>query len=140
MSTSETPRYGSIIWTDLTVPQAETIRDFYAGVGGWTFAPVSMGNYADFQMNAPATGEAVAGICHTRGVNAGLPPQWLVYISVEDIDACAKRCRNLGGTIVIEPRPMGVHGRFCVIKDPAGAVAALFSPSKITASETTGQP
>jgi predicted enzyme related to lactoylglutathione lyase len=41
-----------------------------------------------------------------------------------------KRCKDLGGTIVIEPRPMGAQGTFCVIKDPAGAVAALFSPTK----------
>jgi uncharacterized protein len=130
MSTPDTPRYGSIIWTDLTIPQAEEIRDFYAQVVGWTFTPVSMGNYADFQMNAPATGESVAGICHARGVNAGLPPQWLVYISVEDIDKCVERCSELGGTILVAPRPMGTFGTFCVIKDPAGAVAALFCPAK----------
>lgn len=130
MSTPDTPRYGSIIWTDLTIPNAEKLRDFYASVVGWTFAPISMGNYADFQMNAPATGEAVAGICHSRGVNAGLPPQWLVYISVEDIDGCVQRCKEHGGTILVEPRPMGGNGTFCVIKDPAGAVAALFCPAK----------
>lgn len=130
MSTPDTPRYGSIIWSDLTIPNAEEIREFYSKVVGWTFTPVSMGNYADFQMNAPATGEAVAGICHSRGLNAGLPPQWLVYISVEDIDNCVHQCKELGGTILVNPRPMGVNGTFCVIKDPAGAVAALFSPGK----------
>ena len=136
MSTPETPRFGSIIWTDLTVPKAEEIRDFYSKVVGWTITPVSMGNYADFQMNAPSTGEAVAGICHSRGVNAGLPPQWLVYISVDDIDGCVERCKALGGSILVEPRPMGTHGTFCVIKDPAGAVAALFCPAKSEAPET----
>jgi hypothetical protein len=130
MSTPDTPRYGSIIWTDLTIPDAEKICDFYAKVVGWTFTPVSMGSYADFQMNAPATGEAVAGICHSRGINAGLPPQWLMYISVEDIDDCVQRCKELGGTVLVEPRPMGSYGMFCVIRDPAGAVAALFRPAK----------
>ncbi len=130
MSASDAPRFGSIIWTDLTIPDAESLRDFYSQVAGWTYTPVSMGNYSDFQMNAPATGESVAGICHARGINAGLPPQWLVYISVEDIDGCIQRCKELGGTIVVEPRPMGTFGTFCVIKDPAGAVAALFCPAK----------
>jgi uncharacterized protein len=136
MSTPETPRYGSIIWTDLTIPDAEAIREFYANVVGWTFTPVSMGKYTDFQMNAPATGEAVAGICHARGMNAGLPPQWLVYISVEDIEGCVKRCKEMGGSIVVSPRPMGPNGSFCVIKDPAGAVAALFCPAKPQPNET----
>lgn len=131
MSTPDTPRYGSIIWTDLTIPNAEEIRDFYAKVVGWTFTPIPMGQYSDFQMNAPATGEAVAGICHSRGVNAGLPPQWLVYISVEDIDGCVERCKASGGKILVDPRPMGTFGMFCVIKDPAGAVAALFCPAKV---------
>ncbi len=26
---------------------------------------------------------------------------------------------------------MGAHGRFCVIRDPAGAVAALFTPARL---------
>lgn len=130
MSTEDTPRYGSIIWTDLTIPKAEEIRDFYAKVAGWTYTPVSMGNYSDFQMNAPATGESVAGICHAQGINAGLPPQWLIYISVEDIDGSVKRCTELGGAILVPPRPMGTYGTFCVIQDPAGAVAALFCPAK----------
>jgi uncharacterized protein len=130
MSTPDAPRFGSIIWADLTVPHAEQIRDFYAQVAGWTFTPVPMGDYRDFQMNAPATGESVAGICHARGINAGLPPQWLVYISVEDIDQCVERCTKLGGLILVAPRPMGSYGTFCVIKDPAGAVAALFCPAK----------
>jgi len=89
-----------------------------------------MGAYADYQMNAPATGESVAGICHARGVNAGLPPQWLIYISIEDIVRSVARCTELGGTILVPPRPMGSYGTFCVIRDPAGAVAALFQPVK----------
>lgn len=130
MSSSETPRFGSIIWTDLTIPNAEEVRDFYTGVVGWTATQVRMGAYADYQMNAPATGESVAGICHARGVNTGLPPQWLMYISVEDIVRSAARCTELGGTILVPPRPMGSYGTFCVIRDPAGAVAALFQPAK----------
>jgi uncharacterized protein len=135
MSTPDTPRYGSIIWSDLTIPNAEEIREFYSKVVGWTFTSVSMGSYSDFQMNAPATGEAVAGICHARGLNAGLPPQWLVYITVEDIDICIEQCKALGGSILVGPKPMGMNGTFCVIKDPAGAVAALFSPTKTQSGE-----
>jgi predicted enzyme related to lactoylglutathione lyase len=43
MSESETPPVGSIGWCDLTVENADTIRDFYRGVVGWTSTDVDMG-------------------------------------------------------------------------------------------------
>jgi predicted enzyme related to lactoylglutathione lyase len=128
MSEHQDPEPGSIAWTDLTVPQAETLRDFYSKVVGWTVSNVSMGDYEDYGMHAQPSGAMVAGICHARGVNADLPPQWLVYIIVKDLDAAAQRCRESGGTVIVEPKGLGSHGRYCVIRDPAGAVAALFTP------------
>ena len=70
---------GKIGWVDLTVASAEELRDFYARVTGWRPQPVSMGDYSDFTMMLPTGAEPVAGICHARGTNAGLPPQWLIY-------------------------------------------------------------
>ena len=70
---------------------------------------------------------SVAGICHARGVNADLPPDWLIYIAVEDVDGSAQLCEDLGGEVVVQPRFM-INGRFCVIRDPAGAVCALYRP------------
>ena len=127
MSDSAKPETGSIGWFDLTVENAESVRDFYAAVTGWSPSPVSMGDYDDFNMTAPKSGLPMAGICHARGGNAGLPPAWLIYITVEDVDASAKTCAELGGEIVAAPRDMGEMGRYCVIQDPAGAVAALFA-------------
>lgn len=119
---------GAIVWTDLTVEHADQIRDFYGAVVGWVPQPVSMGLYNDYQMTLPGTGESVAGICHARGVNANLPPQWLVYMKVADIDQSVNRCLELGGKVLVPPKPMGQYGRYCVIQDPAGAVAALIQP------------
>jgi predicted enzyme related to lactoylglutathione lyase len=119
---------GTIGWIDLTVPNAPAIRDFYQAVVGWTISPVKMGDYDDFCMNPPATGQPVAGICHACGENADLPPQWLIYITVRDVDVSAAKSVSLGGKIIAGPRNLGGQGRFCVIRDPAGAVAALFSP------------
>jgi predicted enzyme related to lactoylglutathione lyase len=122
---STTPRPGTITWQDLTVGNAEALRDFYAAVVGWTPKPVRMGDYADFTMNAD--GEAIAGLCHARGGNADLPPQWLIYITVEDLDHSIEQCERLGGTVIAPPRGLS-GGRFCVIRDPAGAVCALYQP------------
>ena len=128
MTDDDRPGPGRILWQDLTVPDAEGIRDFYRGVVGWEAAPVDMGGYDDFNMLPPDADEAVAGICHARGSNSDLPPLWLVYISVDDVDASAARCVELGGEVVAGPRGMG-GGRLCVIRDPAGAVAALYQPA-----------
>ncbi len=117
---------GSIVWHDLTVPNADEVRAFYSQVVGWKSEPVSMGDYDDFNMISPDDGQCAAGICHARGSNAKLPPQWLIYISVADADEAAAKCKKLGGKIIDGPRDMG-EGRFCVIRDPAGAVAALYS-------------
>ena len=120
---------GKITWIDLTVENAPEIQDFYSQVVGWKSSPVDMGGYSDFSMNLPANDETVAGICHSRGVNADLPPQWLIYITVSNVDESAEQCKQLGGKVISGPKNMGQYGRFCVIEDPAGAVAALFEPA-----------
>jgi len=127
MSTTDAPKVGEILWRDLTVKNATQVRDFYQQVVGWTSTGQSMGEYDDFNMISPTSGQTVAGVCHARGVNADVPPQWLMYVIVEDVDASARKCTELGGKVIAGPRMMG-GGRFCVIQDPAGAVCALYRP------------
>ena len=125
------PPIGSVSWMDLTVPRAEEISRFYEKVAGWTSKRLDMGGYSDYCMDAPQTGETVAGICHARGDNTNLPAQWLIYITVADLEASLQRCITLGGKVVCPAREMGEHGTMAVIQDPAGAVAALFQPKQI---------
>ena len=120
------PQIGTIVWRDLTVENAAEIKDFYADVVGWEAEPHNMGAYDDFDIIAPGTSERVAGVCHARDSNANLPAQWLIYITVADVAESAKRCLARGGKILDGPRMMGAS-HFCVIQDPAGAVAALIS-------------
>ncbi len=124
MSETQDAPIGAVVWRDLTVDNAEEVRDFYCDVVGWQFEPVAMGAYSDFNMMPASGGEGVAGICHARGQNAKLPPQWLIYLTVADVDKSAARCLELGGKVIDGPRAMG-RQRVCVIQDPAGAVAAL---------------
>jgi predicted enzyme related to lactoylglutathione lyase len=115
---------GTIIGFDLTVPEAETLRDFYASVVGWKPAPLSLGDYDDYFMET-ADGQVVAGVCHARGENADLPPQWLAYIIVPDQDESLRRSAASGGTQVSAIRGGGSDPRFAVIRGPAGAHLAL---------------
>lgn len=122
---SETPAPGSIAWHDLTVPDAERVRDFYARVVGWKAEPVEMEGYADFNMTSG--GKPAAGVCHARGMNSALPAQWLMYIVVADLDASLAAVRELGGEVVAGPKGGG-GARYAVIRDPARAVCALYQP------------
>ena len=119
---------GSISWVDLTIENADEVKDFYSSVTGWKAEPLSMGEYNDYVMNSPESGKAITGVCHAKGVNANLPPQWLIYITVKDVDESAKKCKELGGKVLVGPKEMANYGRYCIIQDPAGAVAALFTP------------
>ena len=118
---------GKIGWIDITVDDANGLRDFYADVVGLVPDAVSMGEYDDFNMTMPASGEPVCGICHARGSNKDLPGGWMVYFVVGDVDASAAACTAKGGNILVEPRGLA-GGRFCVIEDPSGATAALYQP------------
>jgi len=116
---------GEIGWFDLTVPDATVVRDFYRTVVGWESRDHDMGEYADYEMLAPGTEQAVAGICHARGPNADLPAQWLPYIGVADVDASVAACRERGGEAVRPAADMGPWGKIAIIRDPAGAACAL---------------
>ncbi len=120
---------GTVMWHDLTVPEAEDLRDFYAEVVGWKPEPVEMTGYVDYSMVVPATGEPAAGVCHARGPNAALPPQWLMYVVVDDLPAALRRCVARGGTVLDGPRGMGEQ-TYAVIRDPAGAHIALVDNPK----------
>jgi predicted enzyme related to lactoylglutathione lyase len=127
MESKPSPTVGTIVWQDLTVPDGEALRDFYAAVVGWRHEPVDMGGYADFSMIPPGAEAPVAGVCHARGVNARLPPQWLLYVQVADLDASLAACKQRGGAVVDGPRGMGER-RFAVVRDPAGAHIGLIGP------------
>lgn len=121
------PAAGTIGWFDLTVPDAPRLRDFYRDVVGWSVGEVDMGGYDDYMMTPPGGDRGVAGVCHARGANADLPPAWLAYLVVEDLDASLAQVGRLGGAVVAGPKTMG-EARFAVIRDPAGAVVALYQP------------
>lgn len=116
---------GNIGWIDITVDDATGLCDFYKEVVGWESEDVSMGDYSDYSMAMPGTGDVVTGVCHARGDNKDLKAGWLIYITVADVKASAKACVDNGGKVIVQPRGLA-GGQFCVIEDPSGATAALY--------------
>lgn len=127
MHDERTSKLGTIGWFDLTVPDAVGVSDFYTAVVGWEREDVDMGGYADFNMKS-VDGTPRAGVCHARGGNEGIPPAWMIYINVDDLDKSLAACGAGGGEQLGGIRSMGEAGRYAFIRDPAGAVCALFEP------------
>lgn len=117
---------GTFSWLDLTVDDAPGTRDFYEAVFGWTSDEVDMGGYSDFNMCGGKENAPVAGICHARGSNTGLPAQRLVYVNVANLDESLTACEGRGGTILLRQPIKAGPGRIAVIQDPAHACLALF--------------
>lgn len=123
---SEKQKPGTIGWHDMTVDDADGVRDFYKAVVGWESQGLDMdgGSYQDYVMTAP-DGTPAGGVCHHKGTNADIPKAvWLMYIIVEDLNASAEKCVELGGKILKDARS-GAH-KYCIIQDPAGAICALY--------------
>jgi len=117
---------GKSLWVDLTVKDAERLKEFYSGAVGWKDEDHPMGDYNDYNMNSPVDGETLAGVCHARGDNAAMPPVWMVYFCVENLKSSLDFTVQNGGEIIRNTVSVGEMGQYAVIKDPAGAVCALW--------------
>ena len=53
------------------------------------------------------------------------PPHWLPYFTVPSCDGAVARVQELGGEALAGPFDVGA-GRIAVVRDPQGAVFALF--------------
>ncbi len=120
------PAVGTIGWIDITTPDAALLRDFYCGVVGWSPSAVPMKTHEDYCMHPSPTADPVAGICHAKGQNQDVPPGWMVYITVANLEAALAQVVSRGGTLVRPAVQAGGMGSFAIIRDPAGNHCALF--------------
>ena len=120
-----TTRIGTMGWLDMTDEQAPALRDFYQSVIGFQTEALSMGEYDDYILKTADGETMVAGIAHKRGPNAEVPKGWIPYFIIADLDQSLKQVEQLGGQAIGDERSYG-GGRFCFIRDPSGAICALF--------------
>lgn len=111
-------------WLDITVQDATSLRDFYSEVANFETQGIKMGDYEDYVLKAD--GQGVAGVCHAKGTNADLPPLWIPYFIVPDLDKSLEALKKRGGELIGGVRGGDGQDRFAVFKDPAGAVAAIY--------------
>lgn len=136
-------KLGEMAWMDLTVVNAKVVSQFYQAVLGWDIEPVNMTendeSYQDFVMTSVNTtvedeqlespdsspSSLMTGICHARGDNQDMPAVWLPYFLVKDLDESILKVTNNGGALETKIKKIG-SDRFVVIKDPAGAMVAIY--------------
>jgi uncharacterized protein len=113
-------------WYELMTTDTAGAKAFYASVMGWgdQTPPQSPIPYTLFT----AGSVPVAGMMDLpeSAKAMGIPPNWLGYVAVEDIDAAAAKATGLGATIQVGPMDIPNVGRFCCLSDPQGAVISLF--------------
>ncbi len=121
---------GTFFWNQLVTTDQKTSGDFYSGLLGWSRKEVDAGPfglYTMFQQN----GKDVAGMMNpTTDYSRSRPSWWQGFIAVADVDACASRVPQLGGTVIEPPHDVPGVGRACMVADPIGAVVQLMAPAK----------
>jgi uncharacterized protein len=113
----------SLCWAELDTTDTNSAQKFYTGLFGWG-AKVSE-EYTEWQRG----GTSIGGLMKIPKEWGPVPPNWLVYFMVSDVDATTKKAGSLGGQAIVPPTDIPKTGRFSVIRDPQGAVFASFKPS-----------
>lgn len=116
---------GSLVWTDVRLPDPAAGKAFYASVFGYTYEPVpgAPEDYSTLQVG----GEVAGGIGGMMGGPADVPAHWLAYFSVADTDAAAAATQAGGGSVVMPPEDTP-FGRIGILVDPFGAVFGVHQP------------
>ncbi len=119
-------KHGAFVWYELMTTDTKAAEAFYDDVVGWTSVDSGMpdANYTLFKTNDLR----VAGLMTMpeSALTMNIPPAWLGYVGVDEVDAAAKKLAKLGGTVHRQPEDIPGVGRFAVVADPHGAVFALF--------------
>ena len=113
---------GTFSWVDLTTSDQEGAKAFYSGLFGWTADDRPVGDGMHYSMQQ-IDGKSVTAISAQpeQQREAGVPPLWNSYISVESANAAADRAQKLGATVHAPPFDVMDVGRMAVIQDPQGA-------------------
>ena len=119
-------------WNELLTRDPDAARAFYTTVLGWTAQTVDMPNGAVYTMFKQGD-ENIAGMMPMDGPQFdGVTPQWMGYISVDDIDASVAAVKAAGGAALSDPFDVPDVGRIVAIQDPTGAVVSriAFAPEQ----------
>lgn len=117
---------GMPCWVDAMFTDLDGAKRFYGDVLGWTFgeAATEYGNYTQ----AYANGKAVAAVVPPMPGQEGEEPQsaWCLYFASPDVQATARKIREHGGQILMEPMQVGDFGSMLLAREPSGTTFGVW--------------
>jgi uncharacterized protein len=125
---------GTFCWPELGTTDTKAALAFYTALFDWTTSEMPLpggGAYIMLKKDGKDVGAAYALMDDM--VKQGVPPNWMSYVSVDDVDATIARVKAAKGTVVTGPmdvKPDGnmLIGRMAVIQDTEGATFSLWQP------------
>ncbi|MGE3842569.1 MAG: VOC family protein [Vicinamibacterales bacterium] len=134
---SDSSPRGRFVWHELIAADPESAGRFYARVVGWRTEAWSQDpTYTFFMLDE--TPKAGLLLQPEGASQAGAPPHWLTYIGIANVDATLQKALSLGATNLHGPEDIPTIGRFAVLRDPQGAVFAIFTPSDAATGPPAG--
>ena len=114
-------------WAELETSDVAAAKAFYTQLFPWEMSDMPVGDGSVYSM-ATIGGGNVAGLYTMQAEMRaqGVSPHWNAYVSAPDVDASARRIKELGGKVVAEPFDVTDVGRMTVAQDPTGAVFCLW--------------
>jgi predicted enzyme related to lactoylglutathione lyase len=111
---------GALCWNELATTDLERAKAFFGELLGWQYETDQSG-YASIKNGGRLNG----GMREQTEQERGIPPNWLPYFTVENLDDAARQAERFGGRVILPATDIHI-GRFEVIADPQGAVFAVF--------------
>ena len=128
---------GSFCWNELATRDIDVAKRFYEAVFDWRGETNAYGDssYTEWQLG----GRTIGGMIQMNEQwPQDVPPHWMVYFAVEDVDASAAKAEELGGKIAVPPTDTPA-GRFAVLNDPHGAVFSIIALATRPAGQQEAQ-
>ena len=122
---------GQFYWNELMTTDTDAATSFYTDVVGWGTDSMPMpGDGGGTYHLWTAGGNPAGGMMKMDGPQfEGVPPHWMCYVNVADVDACAAKVEGAGGKVAAAPFDVPGVGRIAIIFDPTGAALGLITPA-----------
>jgi uncharacterized protein len=130
---------GSFCWVELATTDQNAAKDFYTALFGWAVVDSPMGPddfYSMFKLHGRDTGAAYTMRKEQRA--QGVPPHWMLYVSVDNADQAVAKAAQAGGTVLAPAFDVMEVGRMAVLQDPTGAIFSLWQPKSHQGITITG--
>lgn len=121
---------GEFSWCELITNNVKAAKTFYTKLFGWETEEMPMPEGMKYTV-IKAGGKGIGGIMKTPKEAKGLPPMWVTYVTVDDVDKVVKKAEKLGAKIHVEPTDIPDVGRFAVLLDPQGAAINVITYMKM---------